>query len=46
MVLTVHTVCLIVATILFIIAALGVPADRFNLVAAGLAFFSAAFLFS
>jgi hypothetical protein len=42
---TISVVLLIVAIALFIIAALGVSADRFNLMAAGLAFFAASFLF-
>jgi hypothetical protein len=41
----VSTVLLIVAIILFVVAALGVSADRFNLMAAGLGFFAASFLF-
>lgn len=35
---------LIVAIVLFILAAVGVPGGRVNLVAAGLAFFAASFL--
>jgi hypothetical protein len=42
---TASTVLLIVAIILFVVAALGVSADRFNIMAAGLAFFAASFLF-
>jgi len=37
-------VFLIVALVLFILAAIGVPAGRFSLIAAGLAFFTASFL--
>lgn len=44
MALTLRAVFLVVATILFVIAALGVPTGRVSLVAVGLAFFSAAFL--
>ena len=35
---------LLIAVILFAVAAFGVNSDRFNLVAAGLAFFAASFL--
>ena len=41
---SISVVLLIVAVILFIIAAVGVASGRFNLVAAGLAFFAASFL--
>lgn len=37
-------VFLIVAVILFALASFGVPAERLNLTAGGLAFFSASFL--
>lgn len=36
---------LIVAIVLFAVAAFGVPTGRINLIAAGLAFFAAAMLF-
>jgi Na+/H+-dicarboxylate symporter len=35
---------LIVAVVLFVVAAAGVPTGRFSVMAAGLAFFAAAFL--
>lgn len=38
------TIFLIVALVLFILAAIGVPASRVNLTAAGLAFMAAAML--
>jgi len=44
MTITFSVLCLLVAVILFIVAAIGVPSGRFNLVSAGLAFFSLAFL--
>ena len=39
-----RTVCLLVALVLFILAALGVPSSRFSLQAAGLAFLTGAML--
>ena len=39
-------ILLIIAVILFALAGLGVAADRFNLMALGLAFFAASFLTS
>jgi hypothetical protein len=42
---TLHTVLLLIAVIIFIIAALGVSTERFSLTSAGLAFFAASFLF-
>jgi hypothetical protein len=44
MVLTLRLVLLVVAVVLFAIAAVGIGASRVNLVALGLAFFAAAFL--
>ena len=41
---SIRVVFLLVAIICFAVAALGVPTDRFNVLAAGLAFFAAAFL--
>ncbi|MFL5519274.1 MAG: hypothetical protein ACJ8DJ_24205, partial [Gemmatimonadales bacterium] len=42
--LTVRTLCLIIAVILFVIAAIGVDVRGISLVALGLAFFAAAFI--
>jgi hypothetical protein len=42
--LTVRTLCLLIAVILFVIAALGVDVRGISLVALGLAFFAGAFL--
>ena len=39
------TILMVFAFVLFVIAAAGVPSSRFNLVAAGLAFWVAALLF-
>lgn len=41
---SITVILLIIAIILFAIAAVGVASGRFNLVAAGLAFFAASFL--
>jgi len=43
-VLVINQVLLIIAFVLFVLAALGVPSTRFNLIAAGLAFWSLAIL--
>ena len=40
-----HTVLLVFALVLFILAAVGVPSPRVNLIAAGLACFIATLLF-
>lgn len=45
MVLTLASLFLLIALILFILAAVGVPSGRFSLIAAGLAFVTAALLF-
>lgn len=37
---TLRILCLIIAAVLFAIAAMGVPVNKFNLVAAGLFFFT------
>lgn len=42
---SVSLIFVVIAVILFAVAALGVATARFNLVAAGLAFFAASFLF-
>jgi hypothetical protein len=42
--LTVRTLCLLIAVILFVVAAIGVDVRGISLVALGLAFFAAAFL--
>ena len=42
--LTVRTLCLLIAVILFVIAAFGVDVGSISLVSLGLAFFAAAFL--
>jgi len=42
--LTVRTLCLIIAVILFVIAAVGVDVRGISIVALGLAFFAASFL--
>lgn len=42
--LTIRSLCLIIAVVLFVIAALGVDIGRISLVALGLAFFAAAFI--
>lgn len=46
MVLTVHLLLLIIALVLFILGAVGVPTGRLNTVAAGLAFVTLAFIFA
>ena len=42
--LTIRTLCLLIAVILFVVAALGVDVRGISLLALGLAFFAAAFL--
>ncbi|HEV7811150.1 MAG TPA: hypothetical protein VGO64_11150 [Candidatus Limnocylindrales bacterium] len=42
--LTVRTLCLLIAVILFVVAAIGVDVRGLSLTALGLAFFAAAFL--
>lgn len=40
-----HTILYVFALVCFVIAAAGAPTNRFDLVAAGLAFFMATFIF-
>ncbi|HET9614951.1 MAG TPA: hypothetical protein VFP22_09075 [Candidatus Limnocylindrales bacterium] len=42
--LTIRSLCLIIAVVIFVLAAIGVDVGRISLVALGLAFFAAAFI--